>query len=90
MSKLTGYKDQTTGLSDPPANAVAVTPNNGADLSEVSRFLMVAVGGNITVDMYGTGTNVLLPALVAGRMYPIRVSKIYATGTTATGIVSLY
>jgi hypothetical protein len=90
MSKLTGYKDQTTGLSDPPANAVAVTPNDGANLSEVSRFLMVGVGGNITVNMYGSGTNVLLPALAAGTIYPIRVSKIYATGTTATGIVSLY
>lgn len=70
----------------PPTNAAAVTPNNSADLASNSRGLMVAVAGNVKVDMVDSGTAIVLTGLAVGVMYPICVKRVYATDTTATGI----
>jgi hypothetical protein len=81
---------EVSRLDSPPTNYVSVTPNDSTDLSEASRYLMVTVGGDVYVNMYGVGTNIKLPALTAGKLYPIRVSRVYFTGTTATGIIAFY
>lgn len=73
----------------PARNAVAVTPNDSADLTAVTRGVMVGVSGNVSVNMSGSGSAVVLP-LTAGQLYPIAVSRILATGTTATGIVAIW
>ena len=90
MAGLEKYKEQSTQLESPATSAVAVSPNDGVDLAEVSRALYIGVTGNVTVDMYGTGTSVAFVGLPAGTVIPIRVSRVYATGTTAGSIVSLY
>lgn len=63
--------------------AAAVTPSD-ATVQHYEAF-SVGVAGNVAiVDRYGTTTTI--PA-IAGEVYPIRVTKILSTGTTATGIV---
>ncbi len=64
---------------DPSAGDVIV---NGKDTT-----LLIGTGGVLMVDGKDGGTNVALT--VPAGYNPISVSKIYQTGTTATGIVVL-
>ena len=73
----------------PARNAAAVTPNDSTDLANVSRGIMVGVSGNVSVNMSGGGSAVVMP-MTAGQLYPIAVSRVLSTGTTATGIVALW
>ncbi len=73
----------------PPTNAAAVTPADGADLSFITTMIVAAAAGVISCNMQGTGTAVLVP-VAAGVPIPIRVRRILATGTTATGIVAFW
>jgi len=76
----------------PPVNAFAITPNDGANLSSSVRGIFVGGAGTIKVDMVGTGTAVTFTVgtNAVGFILPIQVKKVYATGTTATGLVGLY
>lgn len=73
----------------PAHHAVAVTPNDGADLTDTTRALYVGGAGDVKVDMYGSGT-VTLVGVTAGTVLPIRADRVYSTGTTATSIVALW
>lgn len=73
----------------PAHNAVAVTPNDGADLTDTTRALYVGGAGDVKVDMLGSGT-VTLVGVTAGTVLPIRADRVYSTGTTATSIVALW
>ena len=70
----------------PARDAVAVTPNDGADLAYVS-LLSIGVAGNVKVTTLG-GSDVVI-AMPAG-VYPLWVKRVWSTSTTATGIVALY
>lgn len=84
------YKYESNRLESPALNAAAITPNDGADLTEATRAIYVGVSGNLYVDMVGVGTNVAFSGVVAGTVLPLRVTRVYATGTTASGLVALY
>jgi len=77
---------------DPIVSAAAVTPNDSTDLSYVTRAFMVNAGGDIKVAMLtgGEGDSSVIVTCLAGIVYPFRVTRIYATGTTATGITALW
>jgi hypothetical protein len=68
--------------------AVAVTPNDGADLTTPAAIIGCLVSGNIQVTCSGGGTVTL--AGVAGQVLPVFVDRVWSTSTTATGIVALY
>ena len=72
----------------PGTAAFAITPNDSADLANVTRGLLLGAAGNVKVDMLESGTVTL--ALAAGIIHPLRVKRVYAAGTTATGIIGLY
>ena len=75
--------------------AYAVTPADGADLPSVAYGLIVGAAGTLKVDCgsdVGTQTNrvtVTFGALSAGQLLPLKVVRVYATGTSATSIVAL-
>ena len=71
----------------PAANAVAVTPSDSVDLAYVTRALYVGGAGDVSVQM---GATVSFIGVQAGSVLPIRVSRVNAAGTTATGIVALW
>lgn len=73
----------------PARNAVAVTPSDSTDLPNVSRAIIVGGSGNVSVNMSGSGSAVVI-AMNAGSIYPIAASRVLLTGTTATGIVALW
>ena len=75
------------GLDFPALNADAVTPSDAADLPNVARALWVGSSGNVRVDT-GGGDNVTFVGVQG--VLPVRVRRVYTTGTTATNIVALY
>jgi hypothetical protein len=75
-------------IGGPGQDGEAVTPSDSTDLTYVSRALYVGVTGDVTVIM-ASGATLLFKAVPAGQILPIRVSRVKATGTTATNITSI-
>ncbi|MBL8771143.1 MAG: hypothetical protein JNK30_07140 [Phenylobacterium sp.] len=74
--------------TSPAENAVAIDYSGGDVTVGRCRALLVGVAGNLKVDMRGVGTGVTLP-LPAG-LIPVSITKVYQSGSTATGVVALY
>ena len=81
------FKSDQVGLSTPPVNAAEITPSDTVDLQTASRCLIVATTGTVRVTTVNGDTVTLFVA--AGITFPVRVSRIWSTGTTATGIVAM-
>lgn len=81
------FKSNKIGLSSPPAFAEQVTPNDDTDLQFVCRCLNVATAGSVRLTT-AEGNEVSI-FVAAGITFPVRASRVWATGTTATGIVAL-
>lgn len=73
-------------MSDTFKQGTAVTTSDTVAVQY--RGIIAGTTGNIKVDFKNGGTAVVI-AVVAGYLYPFTVTKIYATGTTSTGIVGL-
>ena len=75
----TPYPAGTSGASDPYTRMDPVTPSDTADLEVVPRGLLLSAEATVKVQPAGGGDPIarLLPA----GYNPIRVSRIYATGT---------
>jgi hypothetical protein len=75
------------GNSDSTDNAAAVVPSDSTDLTYIASALHIGVGGTVMVNTPGGQTNV--PFIVqSGQLLSQRVTRVLATGTTATGIVA--
>ena len=85
---MDAFESHTPGLTSPAASGSEITPNDATLLTQVSRCLYVGSAGNIRVEL-SSGDIVTLENVVAGAIYPLRVSRVFATGTTATGLISL-
>lgn len=89
----TSYKADDGGsvkgaLSDPLGNAAAVTPNDATDLAHESRAIYIGTAGDLKVTM-AEGQVVTFTAMQQG-WHPIMATRIWATGTTAGGIVACW
>jgi len=84
-----GVHNGLEALSMPATKAIAITPSDSVDLAFATRAIYVGGNGNLRVDMQDGGAAVTFVGLVAGQVLPLRVSRIYATGTTATNLVGL-
>jgi hypothetical protein len=97
---MADVRDSNPSALFPANNLRAVTPNDGADLPTVSvvgnpgaprscRGLWVSSAGVVNVLAYGDTSPVAL-TVTAGTLIPVFAKRVYATSTTATGIVALY
>lgn len=82
------------GPTEGQYDTLAVTPSDSVDLPQNSigrscRRIKVTGAGNVAVNLLGGGT-ATLTGLSAGQIVLCAVSRILATGTTATGILALY
>ena len=66
-----------------------VTPSDDADLPNgMPRAIHVGAAGSVAVmDIHGT---IVTLVSLDGQYHPVKVRRVLATGTTATGIVALY
>ena len=72
--------------TNPASNAAGISPSDTADLTDI-RALYIGIAGTLKVDMVGGGT---VTFAGASGFLPIRVKRVYATGTNADSIVGLY
>ena len=89
MAAADAFATFQSGLAAPYVDAAAVTPSDGTDLTNTTRGLFIGGAGNVTVIM-ANGETVTFTAPVVGTILPIRVTRVKATGTTATAIVALW
>ena len=82
------FSSVTEGLNSPPSHLVSISPDDTTDIPVASRGVNVAGAGSLRVTTVGGDTETIHVA--AGIVFPLRVQRIWATGTTATGIVVMY
>lgn len=67
-----------------------VVPSDTVDLAQGATMgLYIGETGNVSVILAG-GTTVLFSSLSGGMVHPISVTRVRASGTTATNIVAVY
>ena len=71
-----------------PEDAAAVTPSDSADLPQFS-VIYVGGAGNVKVTT-AQGSAVTFSGVQSGGVLPVRVRRVWATGTTATTMTAVY
>jgi len=71
----------------PATSIIDITPSDVIDLSYVTVALNVATPGRIRVTTLDGDTSDV--SVAPGAAFPLRVSRVWMTGTTATGIRGL-
>ena len=73
--------------TDPAVTVFEITPDDGVDLIRATIVLNVAHPGTVRVTtLDGTTSDVVIHP---GHAFPIRATRVWLTGTTATGIRGL-
>lgn len=83
------FSGRVASDSGPATRFAPVTPTDDAPLPKgPCRSLYVGAGGALRLaDSEGT---VIVIQSGAGQYHPLRAAQVFATGTTASGIVALY
>jgi hypothetical protein len=81
------FASRSLSLSGPATDALAVTPNDAADLAQVAIGLYVETGGTLSVITAAGETRDITVADFS--ILPVGVRRVRATGTTANGIHAL-
>lgn len=82
------FSTHAPSLIGPATRVVTITPSDSNDLSDTPRALSVGESGWVSVVTAGGDTATIYVA--AGVPFPIRVRRVRATGTTATGLRGLF
>ena len=76
------------GLGQPIGLVFPIVPNDNTDVQYMTRGIYIGTGGTLTVMTVG-GTIGVFTNLNSGTILPVRATRVYATGTTATGLLNL-
>ncbi|OWK34966.1 spike base protein, RCAP_Rcc01079 family [Fimbriiglobus ruber] len=89
MSAVNNFASLAPSFIAPATHAQIVTPSDTVDLTYVTRFISITAAGAVAVTTQD-GDTLTIPsgAILPGYPFPIAVSRIFATGTTAAGIVA--
>jgi hypothetical protein len=88
MASTDDFAGLSTGLDGPLNHIAVVTTNDATDLAHESRAIYIGVAGDLKIITAGGETVTILSGVLAvGVPHPIRATRIFATGTTATNIV---
>lgn len=82
------FSHYNASLESPAGTAFAITPLDGADLTEITRAIYIGQGGDLHVVML-SDAEVVFSNLPAGMLLPCRVRRVLATGSTAGDLVGL-
>ena len=81
------YKHQSSGLESFWTDSNELTPNDSNDVEwgESRGFIVRGNAGDVRV-MTVSGSVRTIPNVQASEIITVRIKRVYATGTTATGI----
>lgn len=87
MAAVDDFLNIAAGMESPGTDIFAITPDDNNELSYVTRGIVFSTAGALRV-LTMAGRDITLPdgLFAAGMIHPLRVKKVFATGTTATGI----
>ncbi|WP_341232756.1 hypothetical protein [uncultured Sulfitobacter sp.] len=88
MPTTDNFHDYSAGLTGPICGGFPITPDDAADIAQVTRAVMVSGAGDLSV-VLKSGDAVTLPNLMAGVVYPFRIARVLNSGTTASGVMGL-
>jgi hypothetical protein len=81
------FASQIRSMSDPAITVFEIVPDDGADLPQVTLAINVASTGTVRVTTAdGSVSDVTVHP---GIVFPLRVRRVWQTGTSATGIRGL-
>ena len=87
MSSPFNTQNAPNGAEAPASDCFVVTPNDSEDLARPARAFYAQNEGDIRVTTYEG--NVRTIPIGAFMPLPLAITRVHATGTTATGIVAL-
>jgi len=70
-------------------NAATVTPSDSSGLDRTTSALYIGSSGDVKVNLENSGEAVIFKAVPVG-LLPLRVTKVYSTGTDASSIIALW
>lgn len=82
------YTTFARGLESPVIDGFAITPDDDADLPEMTRAIYVGAFGTLSVTL-ASGATITLEGVASGTILPLRTCRVLATGTSASNIVGL-
>ena len=82
------FQNHTTSLTSPATAGETVIPHDDTDLAFCTRGLYVGASGTVVAVLI-SGDEITLNDAQAGVIYPLRIRRIKATGTSAAGLVGL-
>lgn len=83
------FKDLPMSLTAPATDAASIAPHDTNILSPIPRAIYVGQAGDVTVEMQG-GQVVTYSNVQGGTVLAIRALRVHQTGTTASGLVSMW
>ena len=83
------FASHQAGLTSPAQGGFVITPADGTPLAHTPRAIYVGTSGSLSAVML-SGEAVVFSILQAGMIYPLRLTEVRATGTTAGGLIALY
>jgi hypothetical protein len=82
------FASHTPSLTGPASSGFPITPDDALALPETTRALYVGIGGSLVVEM-ASGAVLTFAGVADGALLPLRVSRVRASGTTASGLIGL-
>lgn len=82
------FEHHTTSLTSPAIAGETIVPDDANDLTHATRGIYVGATGSVVAVMV-SGDEVTLSEAQAGVIYPLRVKRVKASGTTAAGLIGL-
>lgn len=83
------FQKQVNTLDSILTDGFVITPSDTTEFTQPTRVLYIGNTGDITVVMI-SGTTLSFTNVTSGQILPFRVSKVMATGTTATNIIGMF
>lgn len=75
----------------PATRGFAITPSDTAELASVTRGIFTGTGGTLVCVLEDDTSTVTFTNIPAGIVLPLRIKRVYSTGTTASmGLIGLY
>lgn len=82
------FGNRASSIDGPATHGFAITPDDVAELGELTRAIFVGGSGALTV-VLASGAEVSFAGLPSGALLPVRARIVKATGTTASALVGL-